>query len=113
MRSITVKLVAAFVLIGLVSILSIVLLARWTTRSEFNRFVADRRGQDLVSSLEEYYAQHNSWEGLPQVLAEPSGHELPPPDAGPRPTFTLVDPSGRAILQGAGFQPGDAVPRDQ
>ncbi|MGE5250139.1 MAG: ATP-binding protein [Bacteroidota bacterium] len=110
MRSITIKLIAAFVVIGIISILFIVLLARWNTRTEFNRFVTDRRGQELVNSLGQYYEEHGSWEGLPQVLAQSSTRELPPVDPGPRPAFTLVDSSGRAILEGAGFRPGDPVP---
>ena len=54
MRSITIKLVLSFLVIGLISIAMIVLLARQNTQTEFNRFVADRRGQDLVTELANY-----------------------------------------------------------
>ena len=63
MRSITLKMVFAFLIIALVSIVLIVLLARWNTGTEFSRFVTDRRGADLVTSLENYYRTTGSWEG--------------------------------------------------
>ena len=57
MRSITLKMVLAFLGLGLVSIVLIVLLARWNTGTEFSRFVTDRQGADLVESLSDYYAR--------------------------------------------------------
>ncbi len=51
MRSITIKLILAFLGIGLISISMIVLLARQNTRTEFNRFIAGDRGDDLVAEL--------------------------------------------------------------
>jgi signal transduction histidine kinase len=113
MRSITFKLILGFVVIGLISIALIVLLARWNTRLEFNRFVTDRRGQDLVASLEGYYAQKGSWVGVKEAINRSSGQQLPPPDPGPRPTFTLADGNGKAILEGAGFKEGDPIPAQE
>src|SRR5574338_1503882 len=108
--SITIKLILGFLLVGLISILLIVLLARQSTRQEFNRFVTDRRGQEMVSSLKAYYAEHGSWQGVQEAIYELSVPVQPAPNPGGRPPFTLADQNGRAILDGAGFKQGDILP---
>jgi signal transduction histidine kinase len=112
MRSLSIKLITAFVVIGLVSILSIVLLARWNTRNEFDRFIVDRRGQDLLSSVQEYYVIHGSWQGVDGTLVQISS-SAPPGDPAPRPPFTIADRNGQAVLEGAGYQPGDPIKRQE
>lgn len=110
MRSITLKLIAGFVLIGLISIVMIVLLARWNTRSEFTRFVADRRGSDLGASLGEYYARSGSWEGVKEAFIQQPDPVFQAPPGDIRPTFTLVSLDGRALIDGAGFKAGEPIP---
>jgi hypothetical protein len=83
MRSITLKMVFAFLGIALISIVLIVLLARWNTGTEFSRFVVDRRAEELVERFTEYYRSNGTWEGLETVtilndnLPKP-GNNLPP-----------------------------------
>ena len=48
MRSISSKLILAFLSIGVVSVLIIVFTAVWTTRSEFIRFLSDQTQSDIV-----------------------------------------------------------------
>ena len=64
MRSITLKMVLAFLGLSLISIVLVVLLARWNTGTEFSRFVTDRRGAELVVSLGDYYSANGTWEGV-------------------------------------------------
>ncbi len=113
MRSLSFKLIAAFVVIGLVSILSIVLLARWNTRNEFDRFIVDRRGQDLLSSLQEYYARTGSWQGVDTTLFQNEGPGIPPDSSFPHPPFTIADLNSRAVVQGAGYQPNELIPQSE
>ena len=109
MRSLTLKLVFAFLTIGLISVAIVVLLARQNTRDEFNRFVIDRRGDDLVTQLTEYYESTGSWNGVQNTITTSS---TPPPS--PRPLyFTIADSSGYAIITGGGFQTGDLIPQQQ
>ncbi|MFZ5818337.1 MAG: sensor histidine kinase [Chloroflexota bacterium] len=113
MRSITFKMVLGFLVIGLVSTLLVVLLARWNTKTEFTRFVANRRGEDFVAAIEAYYQTHGSWEGLPESLEwrgdpPPPMHDKDEPKPGAR--FTLVDETGQVILAGAGFELGEQAP---
>lgn len=115
MRTITFKMVASFLVIGLVSAFLIVMLARWNTKAEFSRFVSDRRGEDFVTALENYYRTNGSWDGLVNSLNRHG--DMPPPvreekKPVPAPRFTLVDENGQAILTGAGFEAGEQVPPD-
>ena len=110
MRSITLKMGLAFLGIALISIVLIVLLARWNTGTEFSRFVTDRRGEDLVENLEEYYSSNGSWEGVNKIIITDSN--LPRPENGgpPRePFFTLADENGRVVSAGTGYRFGQQV----
>ena len=77
MRSITLKLIFSFLVIGLISIATIVLLARQNTRDEFNRFVDEGRGQELVTELADYYQTNNSWDGVELAFAPQEGAPHP------------------------------------
>jgi signal transduction histidine kinase len=109
MRSITFKMVLAFLGIALVSIVLIVLLARWNTGTEFSRFVADRRGADLVQNLADYYSTNGSWEGVDKTIFSEAAP--PSPENGPprEPFFTLVDRDGQVVSAGPGYHPGQQV----
>ena len=108
MRSITVKLILSFLVTGLISIAIIVLLARQSTRDEFNRFVAEGRGEDLVTDLTDYYQINGSWDGVDRAFAP----DAAPPEEGakPYPSFTIADENGLALFDGGGFHAGDAIP---
>lgn len=113
MRSITLKMVLAFLGIALVSIVLIVLLARWNTGTEFSRFVTDRRGADLVASLEDYYRTTGSWDGVGTTLGGNINQQAP--DNGPprESFFTLVDKNGQVVLAGPGYHTGKQVPQTE
>jgi len=108
MRSITLKMVLAFLGTALVSIVLIVVLARWNTGAEFSRFVSDRRGADLVQELVEYYSTNRSWNGVGETLAMDAPQM---PDNGPPrdPFFTLTDGNGTVIFAGQGYHVGEQV----
>jgi len=109
MRSITLKMILAFLGIALVSIVLIVLLARWNTGTEFSRFVVDRRGADLVQNLADYYSANGSWEGVGKTIF--SEAVLQPSEGGPsrEPFFTLVDQNGLVVFAGPGYHLGEQV----
>ena len=109
MRSITLKMILAFLGIALVSIVLIVLLVRWNTGTEFSRFVVDRRGADLVQNLANYYSTQGSWEGVGKTLILEAGPQAP--NGGPPRDsfFTLVDKNGLVIFAGLGHHLGEQV----
>jgi two-component system sensor histidine kinase BaeS len=111
MRSITIKLVLSFLVIGLISIAIIVLLARQNTQTEFNRFITDRRGQDLVTELANYYQINGSWEGVNVAFAP----DTISPEEGtmPSPSFTIADENSLALFDGGGYHTGDLIPEHE
>ncbi len=112
MRSISSKLILAFLSIGIISVAVIFVTATLNTRSEFIRFLTDQTQSNVVTQLSDYYQQYGSWEGVESVL-RPDGDE---PGPGPGPNrrfypFTLTTESGVVISPNGGYQIGDQVPQ--
>lgn len=116
MRSISSKLILAFLSIGIISVAVIFATATWNTRAEFIRFLSDQTKNDIVTQLSDYYQEYGSWEGVESVL-HPDGDEpgmAPGPGAGPNRRFypfTLTTENGRVIAPNGGYKPGDQVPQ--
>src|SRR5215203_6652658 len=102
MRSISTKLILAFLSIGIVSVAIIFITARWNTRLEFINFLSDQTQTNLISTLSDYYLQHGSWQGV-EVIIRPASQQ-PGMDMGPghgpqaMHPFTLTDQSGTVIF---------------
>ena len=109
MRSITLKMVLAFLIIALVSIVLIVLLARWNTGAEFSRFVTDRRVADLVTTLQDYYRTVGSWEGVGVTIGANVNQQAPDNGSPREPFFTLADQNGQVVFAGPGYHVGEQV----
>lgn len=115
MRSISSKLILAFVSIGVISVAVIAFSARWNTRAEFIRFVSDRQQSDIATELTDYYRTTGSWDGA-DILFIPSGdtfnepvpqNHIPP---GPVPPFVLVDKNGIVVVPNGEYQAGERIP---
>jgi signal transduction histidine kinase len=111
MRSITVKLIVAFLVVSLVSVSLIAILTRWNTNQEFQNFVFNRNSTDLVTVLADYYAEQGNWNGVTPSIFNTTFN--PPTNVGgrepPPPAFTLADSAGKVIVAGPGYHLGDAV----
>lgn len=105
MRSLTVKLTLAFLLVGLVGAILVALLIGLRTRSEFNRFLSTRDQAVLVSALGDYYATHGGWNGVDDLLANP-------PLAFYRRGMALVNTDGRVVLGNRADAAGQTLPPD-
>ena len=97
--SLSLKLLAAFVLVILVATSAVALLSRQSAVREFARFVReDQEGRDeppseLVAQLAIHYAQYGDWAGAEALLAAAYA-----PDGAARSlTVLLVDVSGRVV----------------
>jgi len=115
MRSLTIKLILAFLIISLtVAALAAFFAWRATTR-EFQIFVVDRIQDEFIKTVSAYYREHGSWLGIRQLF--PPLPPLPPtqsqnPD-GPKPvpiSFALVDQNGIVVLPSGPYRPRDHVP---
>jgi two-component system, OmpR family, sensor histidine kinase BaeS len=103
MRSISSKLIFAFLSIGIISVASIFLTARWNTRAEFIRFLTDQNQNDLVEALANYHLQQGSWEDV-EIIGYQQNNAPGPGmgmgrDHGPMgQLFILADQNGRVIF---------------
>ena len=112
MRSISTKLILAFLSIGIVSVAVIFVTAAWNTRTEFIRFLTEQNQNDVATQLSDYYQHYGSWEGVESVL-HPDGDE---PDTGPGPggnrrfiPFALTNVNGIVISPSGPYHVGDQV----
>ncbi len=112
MRSISTKLILAFLSIGIISVAIIALSALWNTRAEFIRFLSDQNQTDIVTALSNYHHTNGSWDGVETALIQ--NRNLQQPGPGPRPghmPFTLTDEKGMVILSNERYKSGEKISR--
>ena len=113
MRSISTKLILAFLSIGIISVAIIAFTALANTRSEFLRFLSDRNQSDIAEDLRLYYLNTGSWEGADTVFRGngPSNAPRPPGERGPRRyrPFVLTDQNGIVLVANDRYSAGDQM----
>lgn len=111
MRSISTKLILAFLSIGIVSVAIIFITARWNTRAEFIRFLTDQNQTDLITYLEEYHSANGSWRGVESLLIEsrPPQRGMEPGIYGMMQPFILVDPYGVVLVSNGKYRKGERI----
>ncbi|MEE9215892.1 MAG: HAMP domain-containing sensor histidine kinase [Anaerolineales bacterium] len=114
MRSLTAKLLLAFVVVGLTGTAILALLAAVATAGEFGNFMFSYRRSGLTDQLADYYATNGSWEGLPRPSSNRSFGGPRPGPGGKAPflPFLLVDGSGSVVVPGQGYDVGDLIAAD-
>ncbi|MFN2216831.1 MAG: sensor histidine kinase [Anaerolineales bacterium] len=112
MRSITTKLIIAFLGVSLVSIVMVAVLVRWNTRQEFNDFVFERNSSEMVTLLMNYYHMMGSWKGVAPTIIMQSGYPPDNPGVRDQPIYTLADQNGVVVVQGPGYTLGEVVPSE-
>ena len=111
MRSLTVKLILAFLLISVIGIGLAAVLARAVTGREFDRFIMDSARGEFLADAASYYQTHGSWDGAGDYFRQPNGH--PEPGAPPRPgSFVLVDQSGAVVASVGPDRTGKNIAKD-
>ena len=110
MRSLSLKLVAAFLFVGLTGIILMVLVTRWSTFKQFDDLIFDRGREGLIANLEEYYTTNGGWDGasgvFPQILRPQFAPQPGPKEQAP---FTLVDRKNVIVIAGKDFAKGQQV----
>lgn len=110
MRSIASKLILAFLSIGILSVLIIVVTAVWSTRVEFISFLSDQTQTDLVTRLSDYHHTSGSWERAESYFTYGSGPGGP--GMGPhmrRQPFALANENGRIIIPHGPYHRGEKL----
>lgn len=115
MRSISSKLILAFLSIGIVSVLIIAVTAVWSTRAEFIRFLTDQSQLDIVSRLADYHRTYGSWERAESLFAygdNPAGPGMAPGSHMRREPFALANANGRVVIPNGPYRRGDTLPEE-
>jgi signal transduction histidine kinase len=116
MRSISSKLILAFLIIGMASVAILFTTARSNTRLEFIKFLSDQMEKDLIAQLSIYHLKNGSWDGVERIflliedpkqpgfgaVSEPADRKIVP--------FTLADKNGNVIISNERYKVGDRLP---
>jgi two-component system, OmpR family, sensor histidine kinase BaeS len=116
MRSISSKLILAFLIIGIASVAILFTTARSNTRAEFISFLSDQAERDLIAQLSIYHLNNGSWDGVERIfllsehpkqpgfgpITEPADKKIVP--------FTLADENGNVIISSERYKVGDRLP---
>jgi two-component system sensor histidine kinase BaeS len=100
MRSLTLKLTLAFLLVGLIGSLMVALIVGLRTRSEVDLFLSLRDRTILLNALRSYYETNGGWQGVEQVLERTA-----PLDFYSR-NLVLADTNGVVVYGRRPYRPG-------
>ncbi len=139
MRSLTIKLTLAFLLVCVLEAVLVGVLTRQVTVREFQRFLREEAAAHLIEEAVAHYQEFGTWEGiheamqppvrkqkgrLPQPKRPPPSKPRPPVQGGmpgqkdpgflppvyPLPPFAMVDQERRVLLPSGQYRVGDEVP---
>ena len=101
MRSLTFKLILAFLLVSLTGAVLFAVFARSATAKEFDRFALEQVQNDFAANMLAYYRARGSWTGIAEIFHQGA---LPPPP------LALVDQSGYVVVPAGPYRIGERVP---
>ncbi len=110
MRSVTIKLTLAFLVVALTGAGLVAIFLGRQTQREFNRFVLLNYQREIVDGVVNYYEARGSWAGLVGEVPPTRWHrgDQPAPDL-----FTLLDAEGQVLLAGRQFEVGQQLSRSE
>lgn len=127
MRSLSLKLILAFVAVSLIGAVLASLFARWITEQEFNRLVMEQVQSNFMSEVMTYYTSRGSWAGVteyfrqkaqsPQLQPRPANPNNPQPllpreqdsrQSAPVPII-LIDQNGYVLHPVPPYRAGDFI----
>lgn len=111
-RSLTFKLIVAFLLVSLVGTSVAAIYVAYITTDRFSRYVAEQSRLRTAERWADYYRIRGSWEGVREAMpmADPAVPGAMPMAGMPMGSVALVDAQGHVIVAGAGFMMHQTVP---
>lgn len=109
MRSLTTKLILAFLFVSLISIGVIVILTRFSANREFSKFVSNQYEAELVEELEGFYAKNSSWDGIDQVAIGRTPGHFATESGGHPANFCIANLDGLIVRESFSHKLGDVV----
>jgi two-component system sensor histidine kinase BaeS len=113
MRSLTQKLLIAFLAVSLAGTLVTAIFASRQTADEFSRYASEQRLASLITGLTYFYQLNGEWVGVVEsgLILEPTTTQ---PTGKPGQTRTiLVDNSGQVVISGVGYELGQQVSTEE
>ncbi len=116
-RSLTFKLILAFLIVGITGAALAAALAQWATARAFNQLVLDKGRSEFIAAAARYYTDYGSWEGVGEYLRrqapvalQPLPRQNTPLAAQPPPlSFALADMAGRVIIPAGKHRLGEQL----
>ena len=109
MLSLRVKMILAFSVVAITAVAGIVLFANLDSDRQVRSYLS-RGGQfgltNLVTELEEYYATHDSWEGVDSLLSSSNFPGRKNNQHGGNSALTLTDADRKVLWSSAGEMVG-------
>ena len=106
MRSLSLKLTLAFLIVGLTGVVLVAAFVGRMTRQEFDRFVVDRYQYDVVEEATDYYSRNGNWDGFQGSLRRRRGPGGAASGEMMMPPISLTDATGGVVFSNI---PGTAV----
>jgi two-component system sensor histidine kinase BaeS len=106
MRSISTKLILAFLTTSLLGILGVALSLGWATNRAFEKFVFDQNRGNMVGALAQHYQQYGNWNEIGSFVPGPGFTGEREPGI----PFILVGENGQVIRGGTPHQAGQVLP---
>lgn len=110
-RSLTPKLVVAFLLVSVASIVLSAFFFRQATLRAFDRLLVGQAQAHFAEYAADYYAARGSWDGLMMVLRQHGGMTPRAPLVDMRVAFALADAEGVIIVPAGPYRYGARVPQ--
>jgi signal transduction histidine kinase len=112
------KLILAIIFVAVITTGLMAVLIRATSQESLSRLIIDQQRSNLSDSLEEFYAQNGSWEGVDTAWGELQMRRNtmpPPPNEGRRKSlFGMADAEGVVIVSNdPDFPAGSIVPENK
>lgn len=110
-RSLTWKLVAAFLAVSLLAVALVALFGALATANEFNRFVSQEATGSFIDFVKDYYDDNSNLIGIDSALRSRS-QQTNDKDHSRLFPILLTSPEGTVVIGVDGFVPGEQLPPD-
>lgn len=110
-RSLTSKLILAFLAVSLISIGVIIASTRFSTNREFDKFLSNQFKTELAEELARYYETNKTWDNIGQADLGLTTTQFGPQEGWPS-NFNVTDANGIVVVESFAHKIGDTVGAD-
>src|SRR3972149_1141122 len=111
MRTLTSKLILAFLAVSLISIGVIIAATRFSPNREFDKFLSNQFKTELAEELARYYQTNKTWDNIGQADLGLTTTQFGPQEGWPS-NFNVTDANGIVVMESFAHKIGDTVGAD-